>query len=102
VYDESQAAMSIQHEIPQETPRPIRILGLPLQFVTVFIITVSLVIFFGGWAAQNSVEGRWEQTYVPAMNESINNGLVPGPIKGPTDVDKTWWEDAALFVCPAH
>lgn len=88
--------MSTQHEMPQETPRPIRILGLPLQFITVLIITLSLVIFFGGWAAQNSVEGRQGQ-----LNPSIT--METGGIAiNNAEADKTWWEQAALFVCPAH
>jgi hypothetical protein len=88
--------MSTEHEITQETQKPIRILGLPLQFVTVLIITVSLVIFFGGWAAQNSVENRQGQ-----FNSSIT--METGGIAvANAEADKTWWEDAALFVCPAH
>jgi len=85
-------------DVRQETHRPIRILGLPLQFVTVLIITVSLVVFFGGWAAQNSVENRLEQVDTSITMEA--GGTVTA--QESAEADKTWWEKAALFVCPAH
>ncbi len=90
--------MSTQHEIIQETRKPIRILGLPLQFVTVMIIAASLLVFFGGWAAQNSVEVRQERLNTAVTTET--GGIVNA--NDGASGDKTWWEKAALFVCPAH
>jgi len=88
--------MSTQHQITRGTQKPIRILGLPLQFVTVLIITLSLVIFFGGWAAQNSVEGR-QVRFNPSITMETGGIAVNN-----AEAEKAWWEEAALFVCPVH
>ena len=46
-----------------------RVLGLPLQFVVVVVMSLSMTIFFGAWAADARIEAR-NQPYALGGSES--------------------------------
>ena len=80
-----------------------RMLGLPIQFVAVAIISTALIIYLAGWSAQSRVEGRTVSYRVAAFGEPLvlnqpNDPKTNSYIKA----EKQPWEHVALFVCPLH
>ncbi|MCH8827657.1 MAG: hypothetical protein IIB16_11925 [Chloroflexi bacterium] len=85
-----------------------RVLGLPLQFLIVVFMGLSMTIFFGAWAADARIEAR-NQPYAlggsgaaqfefrthqaTPLSGSLGDG-VGGEVQG--------WERAFLFACPLH
>ena len=85
-----------------------RVLGLPLQFVVVVVMSLAMTIFFGAWAADARIEAR-NQPYAlggPGASQfdfrshqaaSLNGSLGDG-VGG----EEQGWERAFLFACPLH
>ena len=71
-----------------------RILGLPIQFVIVVVVSLALTIYLVGWAASNSIEARNFRT------ASMNG--IPAYQSVTADTEAETWERAALLVCPLH
>lgn len=71
-----------------------RILGLPVQFVVVAVISIALTIYMAGWAASNNIEARNFRT------ASMNG--IPAYESATADTETEAWERAALLVCPLH
>ena len=80
-----------------------RVSGLPVQFVTVVLISTMLIIYLFGWSAQTRVEARTVLHRTAAFGE-------PLLLKHPNDINKDVyieaekqpWERVALFICPLH
>ena len=92
-----------------------RILGLPLQFVVVVVVTVSLTIFIVAWAADSRVLARSQSVSMLGVQPVLNGGLAPSdqsqfPLGQPElvsalttdEVDRDWWEASFLLLCPLH
>ena len=71
-----------------------RILGLPVQFVIVAVVSLSLTIYMAGWAASNNIEARNFQT------TSMNG--IPAYQSAIADTETETWERVALLICPLH
>ena len=71
-----------------------RILGLPIQFVIVVIVSLALTIYLAGWAASNNIEAR--NFHTASMNG------IPAYQSATSDTEAETWERAALLVCPLH
>ena len=68
-----------------------RILGLPVQFAVVALVSLALTIYMAGWAASANIESRnirVEGAYSLYENQA-NAGAQT-------------WERAAILVCPLH
>lgn len=83
--------------------RQTRLLGLPVQFVAVALISAALVIYLSGWAALSRVEARADTYRVSAFGEPVAAGRpADSSITPNADVEEQTWERVALFVCPLH
>ncbi len=71
-----------------------RILGLPVQFVVVVVVSLALTIYLAGWAASNNIEAR-------SFRAASMNGI-PAYQSATADTEAETWERAALLVCPLH
>lgn len=72
----------------------IRIFGLPIQFVIVVVVSLTLTIYLAGWAASNNIEAR--NLRVASMDS------IPTYRYASSDTKAVAWERAALLVCPLH
>lgn len=81
----------------------LRVLRLPIQFVSVVVISAALIIYLLGWSAQSRVEGRNQSNPESVfrshlvMNQPTNAHITTEP-----DVQKQSWERLVLFICPLH
>ena len=74
-------------------------LGLPIQFVAVAVISAALVVYLSGWAALARVEARSDVYHAAAFGEhAVQSG--PGDTAN-ADSEQQPWERVALFVCPS-
>ena len=71
-----------------------RILGLPIQFVVVVVVSLALTIYLAGWAASNNIEAR---NFQAASMDGI-----PAYRSIASDTEAVAWERAALLICPLH
>ena len=71
-----------------------RILGLPIQFVIVVVVSLALTVYLAGWAASNNIEARNFRT------ASMNG--IPTYQSADADTGAETWERAALLICPLH
>ena len=89
-----------------------KIFGLPIQFVTVVVVSLTLTIYLMAAVADARVESRVDeiasafnrpetgsQTNLPQF---IQEHGVSGPQDGSIEADKETWERAFLFICPFH
>jgi hypothetical protein len=76
--------------------RTFRILGLPIQFVVVMVVSAVLVIYLGAAAADSNVHARAEAFGAPIIRSSdpVSQHQLPA--------DAESWEGAFLWVCPLH
>ena len=89
-----------------------RVLGLPLQFLIVVFMGLSMTIFFGAWAADARIEARNQpyalggfgaaqfdfRTHQATRLGSSLTGVVGNGVGG----EVQGWERAFLFACPLH
>ena len=87
-----------------------RVLGLPLQFVVVVVLSLAITIFFGAWAADSRIEAR-NQSFAQAGSGSVQFDFQAHPAGGPNGAltgslgdagEGQGWERAFLFACPLH
>ena len=78
--------------------RTFRVLGLPIQFVMVVVVSAALVIYLGAWAADSNIEARAEAFGAPTVQTA--GGIVVPPSE--LSPDTVAWEGAFLWVCPLH
>ena len=96
-----------------------RILGMPVQFVTVVAISLALTIYFGAWAADARIDARAAQSAGQSVQQfdfgnsagsSAGSRLTgalgqdatgAGPEYGKTAEGQAW-ENFFLFACPLH
>ena len=69
--------------------KDVRLLGLPLQFVVVALVSLSLTVFLGAWVADDRIEAR------KGIVSEQNTVTVAGE-------EKEVWESLFLFSCPLH
>ena len=86
--------MSQTNKIESFAVSKIRVLGLPVQFVIVVIVSLALTIYLAGWAASNNIEARNFRT--ASMDD------IPAYQSATADTEVETWERAALLVCPLH
>ena len=80
--------------------RAFRVLGLPVQFVAVVVVSAALVIYLGAWAADSNIEARAAAFGAPTIQAS---GQAPASLHQlPSDAESESWESAFLWVCPLH
>ncbi len=93
-----------------------RVLGLPVQFVIVVVVSLALTIFFGAWVADERAEARsgpltlssLHSTYVDSFSQQRLYTEVPAQPQGiqaaeaTHDGDGKLWERAFLLACPLH
>ncbi len=77
--------------------RAFRVLGLPLQFVTVMAVSSASVIYLGAWAADSNIESRAEAFGAPTVQTVGDIAVSPE-----LSADAVAWEGAFLWVCPLH
>ena len=79
------------------------VLGLPVQFVLVAVISAALVVYLSGWAALSRVEARSDSYHAAAFSEPAVHSR-PGAPSATSNIDteQRTWERVALFVCPLH
>jgi len=84
-----------------------------VQFASVLIISLLLTVYLGAWSAQTRVE---ERTYnaVVARDAQLLLGNPSMTFPRTTSanslslnqeqlvVEKEWWENTTLFLCPLH
>tara|TARA_Y100000590_G_scaffold463381_1_gene629998 strand:+ start:1344 stop:1610 length:267 start_codon:yes stop_codon:yes gene_type:complete len=74
-----------------------RIIGLPIEFATVVVISAMLVIYTSGWIAASGIENRVDSIQNTAFDTSTgSNNVLDNEIPIQT------WERVALFICPLH
>lgn len=96
-----------------------RILGMPVQFVTVVAISLALTIYFGAWAADARIDARAAQSagqgaqqfdFGNSASSSAGSRLTgalgqdatgTGPAYGNASEGQAW-EKMFLFACPLH
>lgn len=79
------------------------VLGLPIQFVAVAVISAALVVYMSGWAALSRVEARSDSDRAAAFGEPIvQSGPGDPSVTSNVDTEQQNWERLALFVCPLH
>ena len=85
-----------------------RVLGLPLQFVVVVVMSVALTVFFGAWAADARIEAR-NQGFAQAGSgvaqfdfRTPAGGSLIGSLGDGVAGEGQGWERAFLFACPLH
>ena len=95
----------MQNNGPASRVNNMRVLGLPIQFVVVVVMSLSMTIFFGAWAADARIEAR-NQQFASAGSSSAQfdfsthpNGTLSGSLG---DGEELGWERAFLFACPLH
>ena len=74
--------------------RGTRIIGLPVQFVIVAVVSLALTIYLAGWAASANIEARDIQlasVYGGPVYQSAN-----------AELETEAWERTALLICPLH
>ena len=80
-----------------------RAFGLPLQFLSVTVLSLALTIYLVAWSAQARIEERARpyNTRVSGVHQIFNR---PPDTKlfSYVDVEKQNWERIALFICPLH
>ncbi len=96
-----------------------RILGMPVQFVTVVAISLALTIYFGAWAADARMDARAAQSAGQSVQQfdfgnsagsSAVSGLTGGLGQDTTGAGPSYgnaaegqaWEKMFLFACPLH
>lgn len=85
-----------------------RVIGLPLQFVIVVVMSLGLTIFFGAWAADARIEARnqpFAQTEAGSSQFDFAahpNADLSGSLEGTAAGSEQGWERAFLFACPLH
>ena len=93
-----------------------RVLGLPVQFVIVVVVSLALTIFFGAWIADDRAEARSEPITLSSLHTSYVNSFsqpqtyTQGAVQtqGVQGLEATHggdgklWEKAFLFACPLH
>ena len=92
-----------------------RIFGLPIQFLVVVVVTVSLTIFIVAWAADSRVAARSQSLSILGVQSVLTGGLGPAdqsqtsygqgePLSALTtdEVKEDWWEASFLLLCPLH
>jgi hypothetical protein len=86
--------VSVSNTDERYTPSGKRILGLPVQFVIVAVVSLALTIYMAGWAASNNIEAR-------SFRTASMNGI-PAYQSAVADAEAENWERAALLICPLH
>jgi hypothetical protein len=83
--------------------RRITVLGLPIQFLAVAIVSAALFVYLSGWAALARVEARSDSYHASAFGEPSVRSTSGGDSDiSATDGEEQPWERVALFVCPLH
>lgn len=92
-----------------------KIFGLPVQFVTVVVVSAALVIYLLAAVADSRVEARTDpldrsqaqalylggSAQVPAPPNAVGHPAA-ALTQGVDEPKKQSWETALLFVCPLH
>jgi len=79
------------------------VLGLPVQFVAVAVISAALMVYLSGWAALSRVEARSDSYHAAAFGEPAVQSRPGDPsVTSDTVTEQQTWERVALFVCPLH
>lgn len=96
-----------------------RILGMPVQFVTVVAICLALTIYFGAWAADARIDSRaalstgqgaQQFNFGNSASSSVGSRLTGTLGKDATGTGAAYgsavegqaWEKMFLFACPLH
>lgn len=88
----------------------VRILGLPVVFVTIVLMAVAITVFFGAWAADARAQARMQGFPMAVGAEAMLPGA-PVPAVAPSgatqrlqgpEAEAAWWEEAFLYACPLH
>lgn len=92
-----------------------KIFGLPIQFVTVVVVSLALTIYLMAAVADARVESRVEEIAFsfnrPLYPETGSQANLPqftqehsitGPQDESSEAGKETWESAFLFICPLH
>ena len=90
-----------------------RLFGIPVQFLSVFVISLLLTVYLSAWSAQERVEKRTYNAIVArdaqlllgnptmAFARTTTGDSVPQYQLQP-EIEKEWWENATLVLCPLH
>ena len=98
-YETSSAGHVHYRQLMADYLRRTRVLGIPIQFALVTVITVAVVIYLSGWAAFSSSEARanvYKNTTLVGATQPTRETAYN------SDIEKYTWERIALFVCPLH
>jgi len=83
--------------------RRITVLGLPIQFLVVAVVSAALFVYLSGWAALARVEARSDSYHAAAFGEPALSSRPGGDsVVSGIDAEEQPWERVALFVCPLH
>jgi hypothetical protein len=83
--------------------RGITVLGLPIQFLAVAIVSAALFVYLSGWAALARVEARSDSYHAAAFGEpALRSRPGDDTVVAGIDTEEQPWERVALFVCPLH
>jgi len=102
--------LNMQNDSLASRLNEMRVLGLPLQFVVVVVLSLAITIFFGAWAADARIEARNNPYAQAGLGEAqfdfrtgqqaSPNGALAGSLGNPGE--EQGWERAFLFACPLH
>ncbi len=89
-----------------------KIFGLPIQFVTVVVVSLTLTIYLMAAVADARVESRVdEMAFAFSLPETASRANLPqftqeqgvtAPQDESIEAGKETWERAFLFICPLH
>jgi hypothetical protein len=83
--------------------RRITVLGLPIHFLAVVVVSAALFVYLSGWAALARVEARSDSYHAAAFGEpALRSRLGDDSVVSGIDAEEQPWERMALFVCPLH
>lgn len=81
----------------------VTVLGLPIQFLAVAIVSAALFVYLSGWAALARVEARTDSYLAAAFGEPVLRSRSGDDSDiSAIDAGEQSWEQVALFVCPLH
>jgi hypothetical protein len=77
-----------------------RIVGLPIEFATVVVISIMLIIYTSGWIAASGIENRVDSIQNAVLDTSTGSNNFQNATHDKIQIQT--WERVALFICPLH
>ena len=80
--------------------KKMRIVGLPIEFATVVVVSAILVIYTSGSIAASGIENRIISIQNTPLDTSTGSNNFQNVLHDEIPIQT--WERVALFICPLH